>query len=254
VYLCRKDLSIRTKIINVEAFKSHFQSQTTFGIRDIWDFYGQFEKDLKRSNLDLRIYELKQMGVIHRVGRGVYSLKVPIYFIPDIDKKTLSLYRRLSKECPYLKICVWHSKWLNQFMVHQIGRFYILVEVEKESVESVFYILKEKERDVFLNPSPELLYQYADSKESIVVKPIVSESPVLLVDKIQTFPLEKILVDILSDEIFEAYQGAELNNIYENAFERYSINEPKMLRYASRRKRKKEVLERITLAKKGVKK
>ena len=79
MYLCRKELNITTKTIDIEAFRSHFQSQTTFGIKDILSFYRQYEKEINRSTVDWRIYDLKQLGIIHRVGRGTYSIKAPIY-------------------------------------------------------------------------------------------------------------------------------------------------------------------------------
>jgi len=56
---------------------------------------------------------------------------------------------------------------------------------------------------------------------------------------VQTITIEKLLVDIFCDEIvFVAQQGGEMQIIFRNAFEKYSINENKMLRYADRRSKK----------------
>ena len=50
-------------------------------------------------------------------------------------------------------------------------------------------------------------------------------------------------MDIFTDEIvFAAQQGSEMQFIFKAAFDRYTINENRMLRYADR-KRKKEVLD-----------
>jgi hypothetical protein len=54
--------------------------------------------------------------------------------------------------------------------------------------------------------------------------------------------LEKILVDIFSDEDrFFTFHGQEMINIFENAFSMYWINTKTLFRYAGRRK----VVERL---------
>lgn len=59
--------------------------------------------------------------------------------------------------------------------------------------------------------------------------------------------LEKILVDILIDEnLFSAQQG-ELDYIFEVAYQKFTINESKMKRYASRRNRDKELEKRMNI-------
>ncbi len=47
--------------------------------------------------------------------------------------------------------------------------------------------------------------------------------------------LEKIMVDIFCDQEFSFLQGAELFTIYKNAFDKYTINRTKLLRYVSRK-------------------
>lgn len=128
-------------------------------------------------------------------------------------------------------------------MLHQPGRFYRLIEVEKDATESLFYFLKDKNLSVYLNPSPELITRYLiGEKEPWIVKPIVSEAPIQQVDGILTVTIEKMLVDIFCDPvIFNAQQGSELDQIFHAAFEKYTVNESKMLRYASRRRKNQEL-------------
>jgi len=45
--------------------------------------------------------------------------------------------------------------------------------------------------------------------------------------------LEKILIDLATDKEFFPFQGNEIHSIYDSAFEKYTINESAMLRYAS---------------------
>lgn len=128
-------------------------------------------------------------------------------------------------------------------MLHQPGRFYNLVEVEKEGMESLFYFLKGKSMPVYLDPSPELISRYlSDEKAPWIVKLLVTESPTQEVSGINTATLEKILVDIFCDAVlFDAQQGSEMDQIFKEAFEKYAISESKMLRYASRRRKKQEL-------------
>ena len=45
------------------------------------------------------------------------------------------------------------------------------------------------------------------------------------------------------DEEFEFLKGNEINYIYRNAFERYSVNISKLIRYADRKRKKPEILQ-----------
>ena len=151
-----------------------------------------------------------------------------------------SIHKELEKQFPYMQTCIWNTSFLNELMVHQPGRFYTLVEVDREATESVFYFLKDKMKNVFLEPSSNILSLYASSeKEVIVIKSLVSEAPIQKVKGVQTTTIEKLLVDIFCDEtIFAAQQGSEMQTIFRNAIEKYSINENKMIRYADRRGKK----------------
>src|SRR5659263_608056 len=64
---------------------------------------------------------------------------------------------KIKKEFPFLNICVWNTSSINEFMRHQPGRFYFIIEVEKDSTQSVFYYLKELDYAVFLEPTIDIL-------------------------------------------------------------------------------------------------
>ena len=185
-----------------------------------------------------------QSGVISRIGRGEFTLGESRIFIPQLTQRIKTLYRKLHRQFPYLQICVWNTSILNELMLHQPGRFYTLIEVEKDSMESVFYYLKETYKNIFLDPSADILSHYVSGEtETIIVKSLVSQAPTQTLQGIETVTLEKILVDLFTDEVlFAAQQGSEMQTIFEEAFEKYSVHESRMLRYADR-KRKKEALK-----------
>jgi len=220
--------------------QTYFKSKNTFRNKDIVQFYKQFEPKVKPTTVNWRVYTLVQSGVLSRIGRGKFTLGEGRNFVPQISSHIKKLYSKLHKQFPYLPICLWHTSVLNELMLHQPGRFYILVEVEKDAKENVFYFLKENKINVFLDPTADILSRYASGeKETTIVKSLVSEAPIQNVQEVQTITIEKMLVDIFCDEtIFAAQQGGEMQNIFQEAYNRYTINESRMLRYADRRRRK----------------
>lgn len=234
--------NIEKDTLNISQLQIHFKDVHSFGNKEIFHFYSNCEPNVKQSTINWRIYSLIQSGVLSRIGRGKFTLGEGRIFIPQLTAKIKTLYRQTNKQFPYLQICIWNTIVLNEFMLHQPGKFYTLIEVEKDAMESIFYFLKEKNKNVFLDPSADIISRYASEKETIIIKSLVTEAPTQKVQGIETITLEKILVDIFTDEIvFAAQQGSEMKTIFREAYEKYTINESRMLRYADR-KRKKEML------------
>jgi len=125
-------------------------------------------------------------------------------------------------------------------MRHQPGRFYFLIEVEKDSIQSVFYYLKELNYAAFSDPTSDILDKYLpNNKDILIVKSLVTEAPTQNIKGIDTISLEKLLVDIYCDDvIFAPQQGAEMRTIFETALTKYAVNQSRMLRYASRKGKK----------------
>lgn len=130
-------------------------------------------------------------------------------------------------------------------MIHQPGRFYILVEVEKDAAQSVFFYLKEHKTPVFIEPTEDFIEKYfPDQQETIIVKSLVSEAPLQTINNINIPTIEKILVDIFCDDIiFAAQQGSEMKTIFLEALSKYTVNESRIMRYADRRRKKESFRE-----------
>jgi uncharacterized protein DUF6577 len=180
------------------------------------------------------------MGVLTRVGRGKFTLVERKIYLPEISNNLKSIHSKLIKEFPYLEICMWNTSSINEFMIHQPGRFYILIEVEKDAAQSVFFSLKEAKYSVFIEPTKDLIEKYIpDEKETLIVKPLITEAPLQKIDALNTVTIEKMLVDIFCDEvIFSAQHGSEMRTIFKEAISKYVVNENRMLRYANRRRKK----------------
>jgi hypothetical protein len=180
------------------------------------------------------------MGIFSRIGRGKFTFKKVNYYLPEISSKMKIIHTKLKKQFPLLRICLWNTSLFNEFMIHQPGRFYLLVEVEKEATDSLFFFLKDANYSVLLEPTLEIINKYLPKiNETLIIKSLVSGAPVQQILGITTTTIEKMLVDIYCDDvIFSAQQGSEMRSIFTEAFNKYSVNKNRMLRYADRRRRK----------------
>lgn len=204
------------------------------------------------NTINTNLYRLKKNKILSTPTRGIYTLETGTIFHPRADAKLKKIASRIRRKYPFVDYCVWDTSWLNDFMLHQPFRRFTVVEVEKSAVESVFALLSVEFKYVYLNPDHVLFERYINTKdEVIIVKHLNSEAPTITDDQIVFPTLEKLLVDMLIDEnLFSAQQG-ELDYIFKSAYKKFTINESKMKRYASRRNREVELEKRLntTLAK-----
>lgn len=240
ISLLQNHFTIATDKLNIDRLKENFKDKEIFDVNDIARFYEKNEPQIKITTVNWRIYHLVQIGILNRVGRGKLALGEGRKYLPEISTKLKSIHSKLKREFPFLEICIWSTSSFNEFMVHQPGRFFILIEVEKEAMQSVFFFLKAGKYPVLIEPTEEIIEKYlSEEKENFIIKPIVSEAPVQVISGLKTVTIEKMLVDIFCDEtVFSAQQGAEMKTIFQEAINKYSVSENRMLRYADRRRKK----------------
>jgi len=234
-----------------DKIQTYFKEQSTISKDKLVEYIIVDFPEFKKSTINVYLSRLKKEGIIKNPSRGVYSLENKEVFSPEIDTSLIRLYNKIQKQYPYIIFCVWNTKWLNDLMRHQPFKQFQIIEVEKDAVEQVFNKLNESIKNVFLNPDTEIFERYINNvNDAIIIKTLVSESPLRKVHKITIPSLEKLLVDMLIDvDVFAAQQG-ELEFIYKTSFKKFQINKNKMKRYAIRRNREKRVrkLTNITLA------
>ena len=234
------------RTLHIESFKKQFENIDTIIVKKIFDFYKGKDSLVTKSTVNWRIHKLVEKGIIERVGRGKYRLGEQKEFHPKVNQSTKSLYTILKNEYPFLDISVWTTEWISQWMLHIPETNKILIEVEKGTEDSVFYFLSDIRKNVFLNPSRDILDKYAqENKNQIIIKNLITDAPLQKINNLRIPALEKIVVDIILDiEILSEYQGRDLESIIENAYQFHSIQEDKLLRYASRRG-KREFVEQF---------
>lgn len=131
-------------------------------------------------------------------------------------------------------------------MLHIPRNHEVIIETEKGTEESVFYYLSEIRKNVFLNPSIDILDMYAnEDKDKIIIRNLITDAPLQRTNNVQIPSIEKIIVDLILDtELYSNYQGRDLESIIENVYNLYSIKEDRLLRYAKRR-RKRDYVESV---------
>lgn len=236
--------------LHIDKLKLAFTAADVFTTSDIVHFYKKFEPAIIKSTVNWRVYELVNRNILERIGKGKFRLGSGTTFIPDLNTKHFKVSATIKTKFPFTSYCIWDSAFIKEFSQHITKGNFMLVDAERGSEESIYQLLKEQFKEVFLMPGKEMLGNYlSDLKKPVIVRTLVSEAPYKEIRNVPVATLEKILVDIFSDIEFEYLQGNEMALIYKSAFERYTISESKLIRYADRKRKKKPLLDFLNMHK-----
>lgn len=220
---------------------------TRFTRKELLESFRMAGYMLSEASFYKKVEELVKNGQIIRVGRNVYSL-------PD-DKRLAYEYKyselaeevaqEIAQQYPYVNFSIFEFVQLNDFVNHLIAHNVIFLSVEAEIMDFVFETLRDKyPGKVLINPTVEIYHQYW-SDNMIVLGKLTTEAPKGQKASWHT-RLEKMLVDIMAEPLLLAsISRAEYPHIYEDAFDRYFVDENGLFRYASRRKVTKKIKELI---------
>lgn len=227
---------------------SEFKDRAFFTKKELFNFLDKKKSGLSDSYYRLLLSNLRKRAVIEDLKKNVYTIKNKPLFLPTIDKRIKKLINTIQKNTNDIQYICWNSLWLNSFTIHQSNSSMIIFECEKEFSERVYHILKDsKYENVYLKPKKEVIDIYlSENKNSIIIKPLISRSPSVELSGIRIPKLEKILVDVYADQnLFYAYKGKELANIFTNSILDFKFNLSTFLNYAKRRNRYDELVEYI---------
>lgn len=206
--------------------------------------------NLSESSINWRLHKLKTNGNIHSPYYGAYSLKSKQNYTPVIKPSLKRLYNKIKREFGDIELCVWDSHWFDGFLPKPAESGYLIAEVPKEFTEAIFNSLTDLSKKVFLDPDADIYKRYiSNNAESIIIKPIISESPILEIENTSVASLEKLLVDSLAEEdSFFFLNECEVGSLFKNVSEKYNLSISKMKRYSKRRsqhERLNQILSKI---------
>lgn len=231
-----------SKTLHWAELRREFAHGSVLTRKQVFSFYQRLDPAVKQTTLDWRIYELVSRGLLTVPKRGHYRLadEAPAAhpYRPELSTAQRNIWRTLLGQVQVPMGCLWSTSWVNEFSRHQTARNFLLVEVPRDYMQTVFYALKDRHSyRVFLRPDPQLLtYYVSETDRPIIVSPFVSRAPVQEMSKVPVPRLEKLLVDLFSSpNLFAAYQGRELETIFTNARRLYALDERTLFSYAKRR-------------------
>lgn len=212
--------------------------------QDIMDSLANSGESYSANYISVTLQNMMKKEMIIRERRGIYTVPSdlkPHFYCPAEDD-LISLYKNLHLKFPFTDFCIWHSRYLTTFMHHIPNVNITIVGCEKIAMEAVKSFLSENSAGlVLLDSEKSIIETYSVGAPVIVIVPLVSRSPIEWIRETPFPKLEKVLVDILCDNMFFYLQGAETYNVYENALAAFQINTKMLLRYAKRRNRSEKL-------------
>ena len=212
-----------------------------FGLQDLYAHLDG-EADISRQTISWYLTKLIESGQLRRIGHGKYSKadKQQFAIVPTDDQQQLN--EMLKQHWPFAHFCIYDGSVISPLQHLMAANNITYIETEREATSAVFNHLRDEGRTAYLRPTRDLIYNYIDlSQPAIFVKPLITESPIQESNGVLVPTLEKLLVDLQKDADFFYLQEAEGVNIFRNALSLYTINESRLLRYASRRGLRKEI-------------
>ncbi len=228
----------------IEQLKLKFKEEKFFKRESLWNFYRKYDPDLKESTFRWRIHQLKAKKIIMLITQDLFTLDVKPVFKPEAGEIERKISKKIGKQFPDLKYCIWATKSVNEFSLHLTGKFITIIQVEKDALEPGYEFLKSQDiGTIYYQPDEKEIERYVFEKEqSIILQSLISKAPTQTVQNILTITLEKMIVDLFCERsLFVAFQGSELVHIINNAYERYAINFTTLLHYARRRGKEKDI-------------
>lgn len=225
------------------AILSYAESRKSFRFNDLLCYLNSL-LDISKVALSWHLRKMVGDNSLFKLGRGIYTLHntQTQKYTPRLATKTIKVCKDLTTAFPFLTISVFDGNVLADFQHHMSLNNSHYIEVERDAMESVFHYLQKQGYVAYLNPDKDFVYTYISiSDEAFIVKPLISESPLIDFKGVKTPSLEKILVDILCDSDMDHLHGSEWYRIFDNAHTMYAINRTAMLRYASRRNAKQTI-------------
>jgi hypothetical protein len=198
---------------------------------------------LSESAFRVTIHRLKKLGILKSVRRGLYQIDTKRGLDFPVSQAEKEIIHLVKSHLPLLDIVLWTSSIFNHFASFQSNKEFLFVEVESGSELAVFELLQDIYSGfIFLKPNEEIYSNYIIKTEKpIIIKTLISESPLESVNGILRPSLEKIIVDFYADELnFRTWIG-ERERIVTELFGATIINLSTLMRYASRRNRKNSI-------------
>lgn len=150
----------------------------------------------------------------------------------------------ISTQFKYVKVVLTDSKWLSDYLVQQPFATVVKIEVNAPAVDAVVNLLRKEGIKAFSTLEITDADKYFSEARIFVIDKIRFNNPTKKYENnVFIAKLEKVMVDVACDyEVFKQYQGWELGNFYANVTEKCAVNFSTVIKYASSRGRKEQIV------------
>lgn len=227
-----------TTTFKIKELKRYLRNHQPVDTKQLLQFYRSFDFSLSFSTLRWRIHELKKREIIYSPKRGQYALRekeaFPQYETPEMK----DLARLIQVNYPEVKFSIFTTEWLTRFSDYTYFYHNLVVDVEGQSLNNVFQLIKQHHSNVFLSPD-ETKYRYylSPDQENIIVNRLHVDAPLNNIDSHYYVPkFEKLIVDLMiNSPIILMISKHEMKHILTRAQEKHHINFSTLRRYAKKR-------------------
>ncbi|WP_163380133.1 DUF6577 family protein [Cyclobacterium sp. SYSU L10401] len=226
------------------SLKIHFSGKREFTTKEITDTLQEHFPDLSGSTIAWRLNQLKKDKLIYQIGRGLYTFDFKPEFSPELSLKSKRLYNRI-KGIYSGEIVMWDTFLLNDIGNDHISKYWVFLALNKDGLDLLFNEMRAFSKPVYLQPDKETTVRYIiPQNEAIILTALISETPTERSGDYLSPSIEAILVNAWFEyEQFLEPIGLDIDKLYVQAFAKYNVNKSKLLRYASRRDKRKEINE-----------
>lgn len=215
---------------------------------DIYQAVLSLDNTFNHSELSRLINQLIKEGLLYKIKYNQYTKESNQTIEKDIfagnySNYTKNISNKLSQEFPFLNYQIWELSWLNEFTNHLLGNNIIFIDSQKDGCEFIVSsLIQDENNKVLLKPIDKELNYYI-SNNTIIVNTLISETPVNALQPHEA-TLEKIIVDLFASKTLNGLiSKADYPNMFDEMFHKYNINTNKLLRYARRRNKEKEIID-----------
>lgn len=243
----------------IEYVRNHLQEKSVISRQELLDIIITSFDGKKIKYASLYFFDLYRNNVVYPYYKGLFHVcgkRTPFSLLGNIGADFIG---NLTKIRPSLPILCWNTSILNEMMVHQPTKTFTIVETYQYGIEAVLMAIKHNNNNVILKKDKNNFEKYFSTDSLILVGSMNEDSPMITKiphsktfkyitnESIVKYPkIEKILVDIYCDDIFDYIDSGEVKHIFNHCFEKYQINLTTLLRYAKSRNKRDELFNYIT--------
>ena len=208
--------------------------------KEIIDIIKKENDEISETDLKWKLFHYCRENGLQSIGAQQYA-KIGSVYDYKLGIVAEEIRNRLVSRYPEIKIVVWESSILNEWLNLLIAKNTIFIETPKDFTDTIYEAITELDENalVLVNPKTDEFFRY-QRNNLIVLKTMVDRAPI---SKTNHLTIEKLFVDLLCDKfLIELFDTHTVQEVIQDASASYAVNEKKLLAYARRRGRYDEIL------------